>query len=175
MFRALRSTSILNPRVLLHHAPLWSSGRCHGVSLMPAAPLQHRPVRAAASCRERHRCALSGRSLPRSGSLAHRPCQHKPVTAAAVSSPPLRLRQAPAHHLPLSSTGSPAFARELVRTTNQGGAYMAQRSANGLTVPSFIPRYRVCIVPEDRHTGPEIRIHNSASAATALRPDAAAR
>lgn len=39
-----------------------------------------------------------------------------------------------------------------------------------LAAPTFIPRYRVCIVPESRHTAPTITIHNSTSAADALRP-----
>ena len=39
-----------------------------------------------------------------------------------------------------------------------------------LTVPAFIPRYRVCLVPESRHTGPLTRIDNSNGAANALRP-----
>jgi DNA repair protein RadC len=47
---------------------------------------------------------------------------------------------------------------------------MANQSINGLTVPTFIPRYRVCVVPDSRHTGQIVLIHNSASAATALRP-----
>ena len=47
---------------------------------------------------------------------------------------------------------------------------MPQRSVNGLPVPSVIPRYRVCLVPESRQTGPPVRIHDSTTAATALRP-----
>lgn len=39
-----------------------------------------------------------------------------------------------------------------------------------VTVPSFIPRYRLCVVPESRHTGPLTLVRNSADAATALRP-----
>ena len=47
---------------------------------------------------------------------------------------------------------------------------MAQRSVNELTVPSFIPRYRVCLVPESRQAGPLVLIHDSTGAAAALRP-----
>ena len=47
---------------------------------------------------------------------------------------------------------------------------MATQSINGLTVPSFIPRYRVCVVPESRHAGPLVLIRDSAGAAGALRP-----
>ena len=47
---------------------------------------------------------------------------------------------------------------------------MAQRSVNRLTVPSFIPRYRVCLVPDRRHAGPLVLIRDSTSAAAALRP-----
>jgi len=47
---------------------------------------------------------------------------------------------------------------------------MPQRSVNGLPVPSVIPRYRVCLVPESRQTGPPVPIHDSTTAATALRP-----
>ena len=39
-----------------------------------------------------------------------------------------------------------------------------------LAAPTFIPRYRVCIVPESRHTAPAVTIHHSASGADALRP-----
>ena len=39
-----------------------------------------------------------------------------------------------------------------------------------LTAPTFLPRYRVCIVPESRHTAPSVTIHNSTGAADALRP-----
>ena len=39
-----------------------------------------------------------------------------------------------------------------------------------LTAPSFIPRYTVRLVPDSRHASPLILIHNSADAATALRP-----
>ena len=47
---------------------------------------------------------------------------------------------------------------------------MAQRSVNGVTVPSFIPRYRVCLVPESRQAGPLVMIRDSTGAAVALRP-----
>ena len=47
---------------------------------------------------------------------------------------------------------------------------MAQRSVNRLTVPSVIPRYRVCLVPDRRHAGPLVLIRDSTSAAAALRP-----
>ena len=43
-------------------------------------------------------------------------------------------------------------------------------TVNELTAPTFIPRYRVCVVPESRHTAPFVTIHNSSSAADALRP-----
>jgi DNA repair protein RadC len=39
-----------------------------------------------------------------------------------------------------------------------------------LPAPTFIPRYRVCVVPESRHTAPSVLIHNSASDGDALRP-----
>ena len=39
-----------------------------------------------------------------------------------------------------------------------------------LPVPTFLPRYRVCLIPESRHTAPPVMIHNSATAAEALRP-----
>lgn len=39
-----------------------------------------------------------------------------------------------------------------------------------VSAPSFIPRYRVCLVPDGRHTSPPVKIENSRSAATALRP-----
>ena len=47
---------------------------------------------------------------------------------------------------------------------------MAQRSVNRLTVPSVIPRYRVCLVPESRQAGPVVLIRDSSAAAAALRP-----
>ena len=47
---------------------------------------------------------------------------------------------------------------------------MAQRSVNRLTVPSVIPRYRVCLVPESRQAGPVVLIRDSTAAAAALRP-----
>jgi len=47
---------------------------------------------------------------------------------------------------------------------------MPQRSVNGVTVPSFIPRYRVCLVPESRQAGPLVMIRDSTGAAAALRP-----
>jgi len=40
----------------------------------------------------------------------------------------------------------------------------------GVTAPTFIPRYTIRLVPGSRHTSPLILIHNSADAATALRP-----
>jgi DNA repair protein RadC len=36
--------------------------------------------------------------------------------------------------------------------------------------PTFIPRYRVCIVPDSRHRARSVTIHNSTSAAEVLRP-----
>jgi DNA repair protein RadC len=39
-----------------------------------------------------------------------------------------------------------------------------------LSAPTFVPRYRVCVVPESRHTASSVTIHNSTSAAHALRP-----
>ena len=47
---------------------------------------------------------------------------------------------------------------------------MTNQSTIGLTVPSFIPRYRVCVVPESRHMGPLVLIRDSVSATAALRP-----
>lgn len=47
---------------------------------------------------------------------------------------------------------------------------MTNQSTIGLTVPSFIPRYRVCVVPESRHAGPLVLIRDSVNAAAALRP-----
>lgn len=39
-----------------------------------------------------------------------------------------------------------------------------------VSAPTFIPRYRVCLVPEGRHASPPVKIDHSASAAAALRP-----
>ena len=39
-----------------------------------------------------------------------------------------------------------------------------------LPVPTYLPRYRVCLVPESRPPAPAVLIQNSASAAEALRP-----
>ena len=39
-----------------------------------------------------------------------------------------------------------------------------------LSAPTLLPRYRVCVVRESRHTGPSVTIHNSVGAADALRP-----
>ena len=39
-----------------------------------------------------------------------------------------------------------------------------------VTAPTVIPRYTVRLVPDSRHDSPLILIHNSADAATALRP-----
>ena len=50
--------------------------------------------------------------------------------------------------------------------TQNGSKHRLQRCP----VPTFIPRYRVCVVPESRHTAPVVTIQNSASAADALRP-----
>ena len=47
---------------------------------------------------------------------------------------------------------------------------MAQRSVNRLTIPSVIPRYRVCLVPESRQAGPVVLLRDSSAAAAALRP-----
>lgn len=47
---------------------------------------------------------------------------------------------------------------------------MAIQSLNGVTVHNFIPRYRVCIVPDGGHTGPRLVLRDSAAAAAALRP-----
>ena len=52
---------------------------------------------------------------------------------------------------------------------------MATQSINGLTVPSFIPRYRVCVVPESRHAGPLVLIRDSAGAAEDITSTGAAR
>ncbi|HWF59866.1 MAG TPA: JAB domain-containing protein [Nitrospira sp.] len=47
---------------------------------------------------------------------------------------------------------------------------MAKQSLNGLKVHNFIPRYKVCIVPDGGHTGPRGPMRDSAAAASALRP-----
>jgi DNA repair protein RadC len=47
---------------------------------------------------------------------------------------------------------------------------ISTRNRAHLTEPSFIPRYTVRLVPDSRHRSPLILIHNSADAATALRP-----
>ena len=44
------------------------------------------------------------------------------------------------------------------------------RNRAHLTAPTFIPRYRVCLVPDSRHASPLILIHNSTDGAAALRP-----
>ena len=46
----------------------------------------------------------------------------------------------------------------------------SQHRLHGCPVPTFLPRYRVCVVPESRYTGPIVTVQNSASAADALRP-----
>ncbi len=47
---------------------------------------------------------------------------------------------------------------------------MAKQTINGVTAQTLIPRYRICLVPESRHSGPLVMVHDSASAAKALRP-----
>ena len=47
---------------------------------------------------------------------------------------------------------------------------MARQSVNRLSVPQFIPRYRVTLVPEGGHTAPCGLLRDSAAAAAALRP-----
>ncbi|MDH5499207.1 MAG: hypothetical protein OEY60_06860 [Nitrospira sp.] len=47
---------------------------------------------------------------------------------------------------------------------------MAKQSANPLSVPQFIPRYRITLVPEGGHTVPSGLLRDSAAAAAALRP-----
>ena len=47
---------------------------------------------------------------------------------------------------------------------------MAKQSVNRLSVPQFIPRYRVTLVPEGGHTAPYGVLRDSAAAAAALRP-----
>ena len=47
---------------------------------------------------------------------------------------------------------------------------MAKPSINAVSALTCIPRYRICLVPKRRHAGPFVMIHDSASAATALRP-----
>jgi DNA repair protein RadC len=47
---------------------------------------------------------------------------------------------------------------------------MAKQSANRLSVPQFIPRYRVTLVSEGGHTAPYGILRDSGVAAAALRP-----
>ena len=47
---------------------------------------------------------------------------------------------------------------------------MAKPTHNDLTTPSYLPRYRICLVAESRHTGPLVMLHDSTAAAKALRP-----
>ncbi len=47
---------------------------------------------------------------------------------------------------------------------------MAKQSLNGVAASCFIPRYKVCVVPDGGHTGPRVVIRDSAAAAIALRP-----
>jgi hypothetical protein len=47
---------------------------------------------------------------------------------------------------------------------------MAKQSVNRLSVPQFIPRYRVTLVSEGGHTAPYGVLRDSAAAAAALRP-----
>ena len=47
---------------------------------------------------------------------------------------------------------------------------MAKPTLNAVTAATCIPRYRICLVPESRHTGPIVMIHDSATATKALRP-----
>ena len=47
---------------------------------------------------------------------------------------------------------------------------ISTRNRAHLTAPTFIPRYTVRLVPDSRHRSPLILIHNSADAATAIRP-----
>ena len=47
---------------------------------------------------------------------------------------------------------------------------MAKPTINAVTALTCIPRYRICLVPESRHAGPLVMIHDSASAAQAIRP-----
>jgi hypothetical protein len=47
---------------------------------------------------------------------------------------------------------------------------MAKQSVNRLSVPQFIPRYRVTLVSEGGHTAPYGVLRDSGAAAAALRP-----
>lgn len=47
---------------------------------------------------------------------------------------------------------------------------MAKHNVNRLTAPAYIPRYRICLVPESRYAGPLVMVHDSATVAKALRP-----
>ena len=47
---------------------------------------------------------------------------------------------------------------------------MAKQSVNRLSVPQFIPRYRVRLVAEGGHTAPYCVLRDSAAAAASLRP-----
>ncbi|MBS0156617.1 MAG: hypothetical protein JSS38_18690 [Nitrospira sp.] len=47
---------------------------------------------------------------------------------------------------------------------------MAKQSVNRLSVPQFIPRYRITLVAEGGHTAPYGVLRDSAAAAAALRP-----
>ena len=47
---------------------------------------------------------------------------------------------------------------------------MVKQTLNGVTATTCIPRYRICLVPESRHKGPLVMVHDSAAAARALRP-----
>ena len=45
---------------------------------------------------------------------------------------------------------------------------MAKPTHNDLTTPAYLPRYRICLVAESRHTGPLVMLHDSTAAAKAL-------
>jgi len=47
---------------------------------------------------------------------------------------------------------------------------MAKLLSHAVNGRAYIPRYRICLVAESRHTGPRIMVHDSATAAHALRP-----
>jgi len=47
---------------------------------------------------------------------------------------------------------------------------MAKQSVNRLSIPQFIPRYRVTLVSEGGHTAPSGLLRDSTAAAAALRP-----
>ena len=47
---------------------------------------------------------------------------------------------------------------------------ISTRNRAHLTAPTFIPRYTVRLVPDSRHDSPLVLVHDSISAATALRP-----